>query len=391
MRAPAVVVFVLALFAAPGAASAQDPDEAVMLAASGRRDAIEPPRPMTLSNAPDEAGVIGRVSVVATGVATIAVELEIDAPAPFGAATLEFVDQTRAVIGRIDLEGTSGVERYWSPSYPNGFATVWLKAPSLPAGIRIEVVGLLKPTSNPQPLSVWPRGTPPQFESLADVALDDPALAAVGRAIARLEVRGKNGAFPCTGFLVGANKLLTNAHCLLPKGVDLCRGSYAYFGYDTAGQRFPPPGMRAIECKRYLAGSDPADVSLDYALVELAEPVGDERGFLKLAGASPVPALALRVPQHPDGRPLAFARRDCVSDVNPKNGRGPDTDFGHTCDTQGGSSGSPMLDASNQVVGLHHWGRHPNESYDKNRAVRIERIVADLRRRGLFPAEQEAP
>jgi hypothetical protein len=57
-------------------------------------------------------------------------------------------------------------------------------------------------------------------------------------------------------------------------------------------------------------------------------------------------------------------------------GRGIGTDFTHTCDSAGGSSGAPVFDAEGHLVGLHHYGfaEAQVQEWTENRAVRLERI-----------------
>ena len=58
---------------------------------------------------------------------------------------------------------------------------------------------------------------------------------------------------------------------------------------------------------------------------------------------------------------------------------GPD-DFGHRCDTLGGSSGAPVLDLqSGRIVGLHHWGYLDSDPDPVNQAVHFRLILDDLR------------
>jgi V8-like Glu-specific endopeptidase len=58
------------------------------------------------------------------------------------------------------------------------------------------------------------------------------------------------------------------------------------------------------------------------------------------------------------------------------------TDFGHLCDTLGGSSGSPVLDRqSGRLVGLHHLGIPPGAADPVNQAVHIGQVLEDVKTR----------
>jgi V8-like Glu-specific endopeptidase len=64
---------------------------------------------------------------------------------------------------------------------------------------------------------------------------------------------------------------------------------------------------------------------------------------------------------------------DCVVDDPAYYGYGQGTDVSYFCDTEGGSSGSPVLSAvTNKVVALHHFGGCPNSG------VRIDLISRDV-------------
>lgn len=68
----------------------------------------------------------------------------------------------------------------------------------------------------------------------------------------------------------------------------------------------------------------------------------------------------------------------CQASVGPAGGN----DFGHQCDSEAGSSGSPVLDLQHRVVGLHHLGGCSAGGRGENRAVSMARILP------LFPPEE---
>jgi hypothetical protein len=111
---------------------------------------------------------------------------------------------------------------------------------------------------------------------------------------------------------------------------------------------------------------------------------------------------ALVIVQHPSGEPKQASIADCqLSGPDrvpvPPGGTcvygnlpgvnrvgvtpGDKTDFGHLCDTKGGSSGSPVADwDTGLVVGLHHFGFLDGSADPVNQAVVHTRILQDILR-----------
>ena len=78
--------------------------------------------------------------------------------------------------------------------------------------------------------------------------------------------------------------------------------------------------------------------------------------------------------QHPAGETKQISMNECAVSRPVADGRAAATDFAHTCDTLGGSSGSPVFTTDGRLVGLHHYGRGVGY-WNENRAVRIPRIL----------------
>jgi len=73
------------------------------------------------------------------------------------------------------------------------------------------------------------------------------------------------------------------------------------------------------------------------------------------------------VPQHPAGEPARIAGRlgeragTCAIVDQAFDGYARNSDVSYYCDTEGGSSGSPVLSRkTDKVVALHHFGGCPN-------------------------------
>jgi hypothetical protein len=85
--------------------------------------------------------------------------------------------------------------------------------------------------------------------------------------------------------------------------------------------------------------------------------------------------------QHPDGRPKEISIDKCQLKGTKRMGVSDTSDFGHTCDTEGGSSGSPVISlGTNEVVGLHHFGFSDDDVDPVNQGIYMGQILADIQK-----------
>jgi hypothetical protein len=146
-------------------------------------------------------------------------------------------------------------------------------------------------------------------------------------------------------------------------------------------------------------GALPGEDELDFALLRLRDPPGDEpiggrgedgavkRGWIELSAAEHqlVPDSPLFILQHPKAAPLKLALdTQAVISIN-ANG----TRVLYRTNTEGGSSGSPCFDQNWTLVALHHSG---DPEYDgitppeHNRGIPIAAIRRLIEARGLAGA-----
>lgn len=203
--------------------------------------------------------------------------------------------------------------------------------------------------------------------------------------VCRVVVPGSAG----TGFLVGADLVLTNYHVV--KG--LMQDAYAVdqmvceFDYNSDIQQpkrvtvVAKPTTFAPFSDSDLSGSGaPEPAQLDYALLKISEPLGlGARGFYHL---DPTPRLLsvgdfAFVTQHANAQLLALAM-------------GTITEFPGTAlrirydvTTQPGSSGSPCLSAELDLVGLHH-AADPEKTPTYNQAVPIWLVARAVQAAGAL-------
>jgi lysyl endopeptidase len=189
----------------------------------------------------------------------------------------------------------------------------------------------------------------------------DPVAYTRSKSIARLLI---NGTELCTGWRIGAkNRMLTNNHCF-----DNSAAAYeteVWFNYQCAKcggfDVFKPTkvwGDKVLSTEHVL----------DYTLFTVGDFAAVQKfGYLGLDTTRPVKGQELYVPQHPAGEPTRIAGRlgepaGTCAVVDPAfDGYAQNSDVSYYCDTEGGSSGSPVLSRkTNRVVALHHFGGCPN-------------------------------
>jgi len=196
-----------------------------------------------------------------------------------------------------------------------------------------------------------------------------PEIQKWGKAVARLKIAGndKKGWY-CTGFLVDTNVLMTNRHCVHSESE--MQSAILYFDYDGKTTPVKSNLLEQLQC----------DEGLDFALFRVS--AISQRPSLKLANIrdlSDVPKLLLI--EHPGGEVKKVSIAGCiVRGVHLTGLSDQQTDFGHRCDTLGGSSGSPVMNLiSGEVVGLHHEGTIGTDPQLANQAVYMGLILDKMR------------
>ncbi len=190
----------------------------------------------------------------------------------------------------------------------------------------------------------------------------DPVAYTKSKATARLLI---NATELCTGWRIGTgNRMITNNHCFATS--DDAYETEVWFNYACAAcggyDVFRPTkvwGDKVLTTNHVY----------DFTLFTVENvPAIQKFGYLILeTGRRPQRKEQLYVPQNPAGEPTVIAGSkgekagNCAVEDNAYDGYAKDSDVSYYCDTQGGSSGSPVISrVTDKVVALHHFGGCPN-------------------------------
>ncbi len=196
-------------------------------------------------------------------------------------------------------------------------------------------------------------------------------LQALGPPVALLSFVEGGFARTCSGFLIEPDQLMTNEHCI--RDQETCASMTAVFGYE-----YDQNGRLGIGAQASCAGVETLRINeaLDVSVVSLDRPMDDVYGQVEILPTDTEPEMPIVVVQHPGSQPKQISVLDCAAGEIRVAGRGDATDFTHTCDTSGGSSGAPVFDRQGRLVGLHHFGFQDGDAWDSNRAVHVD-LIAD--------------
>ena len=201
----------------------------------------------------------------------------------------------------------------------------------------------------------------------------------------------------CTAWLITPRHVVTNQHCVKRNYKELtapnhplfndydasiCEGMVIRFDYQLGVNALPSsqyqrPAATRFGCRRVVLAHQP----LDLAILELDSPVPPSLTPLTLAKGFRPDGQPVFLVGHPAGEPKKIAYKNTIggteelcharparfapgkrADEDPHPGhtvKSPHS-FVHSCDSRGGNSGSPLLDAATlQVVGL-HWNGWTN-------------------------------
>lgn len=184
------------------------------------------------------------------------------------------------------------------------------------------------------------------------------------RAVCRIISR--SGQAIGTGFMISPRLLITNNHVIASAAA--ARSMLAEFEYERDDLGLPREVTRFALAPEQVFLTDGED-NLDFTIVALGARVAGQKsadafGYLPLSGARNKHALGdfVNIIQHPDGRLKEAVIRENQLVSRPRSG----TVLHYVCDTEPGSSGSPVFNVQWKVVALHHWGGPHRELFDEH-------------------------
>lgn len=204
------------------------------------------------------------------------------------------------------------------------------------------------------------------------------------RPVARLSFQSGGSSFVCTGWLVAgqnANTMLTNNHCVATQAE--VSTVQARFNYQTT----TCAGSTQATFTSYAGGTFlRTHVGLDYTILTLQGNPEATWGEYTATSKQPTVGLTINFPQHPGGglkrigywENSAHTTRCTASTVNANyGGATANSQMGYGCDSEGGSSGSPIMDAgTGRIIGLHHFGGVTNNPC-RNSATQMRQICSN--------------
>ncbi len=258
----------------------------------------------------------------------------------------------------IHIAGDTAIVELFSSNPQSGFGYTIDK---YARGYRDEEMGITTPESSQEMVC----GNDDSQEAKCLLDAGETQMYDKSRTVARLNINGTSG---CTGWLIGnAGHLMTNQHCIT-SAADAANTDYEFMAEGltcatncATGNACPGPIVATS------ATLVQVDANLDFSLVLLPVNASATYGFLRLRNALPATDERIYLPGHP----ALWGKRIVSASDHPVDGSGfceisgtseppcvagaTYTDVGYFCDTQGGSSGSPVISyVDHKVVSLHH-------------------------------------
>ncbi|MER8817749.1 trypsin-like peptidase domain-containing protein [Mesorhizobium sp. M0142] len=309
-------------------------------------------------------------SFSAPGANSLRVRLAIPANEPTY-ESINIINESGVVVDTIAIDPSSAGTTVWTvPVLGPRIAVVVKRSSSDPSppGIRVDHMAAEVNTA-----AVETHIGPNQMQRISEYSGEGTSkVRDIERAVGKLSFIKNDVSYVCTAFLVAEGVAMTNEHCV--SDADVCRSTVMTMDYEYDNFGFLREG-EDFKC----TGIVDKDESLDFALLAIEGSPGRKYGTVRFAQHDLTENTSALIIQHPGGAPKMISAVDCVALSSIVAGRDAGTDYAHTCDTEGGSSGSPVFSYSGSVIALHHFGASQvNPAFQSvNRGVAITKTFLD--------------
>ncbi|MCX7550390.1 trypsin-like peptidase domain-containing protein [Xanthomarina sp. F2636L] len=195
------------------------------------------------------------------------------------------------------------------------------------------------------------------------VCYDGTEMSRKAEAVCRLLIGGGG---LCTGWLLGCDgSVMTNNHCIGSVS-DANNTDFLFnYKYDDCAETINATSDLQATSSTFVI----TDSNLDFTLVTLPVNPTSTYGYLSLSSAAVAVGERIYIPQHPGGRRKEIAVTTDSGDfaVITQAGGTLGSRVEYMADTEGGSSGSPVIRYDDHlVVAIHNTGGCPNGSYGRS-------------------------
>jgi len=183
------------------------------------------------------------------------------------------------------------------------------------------------------------------------ICYDGTILYEKSKAVCKLLIGGST---LCTGWLLGSEgHIMTNNHC-----ISSSNGAYNVdFQFNYQRSSCNGSSNSSIDIVAETSTLICTNRSLDYTLLKLPNNPTSKYGYLSFRNTQPEIGERIYIPQHPGGKRKEVSVNDDQSSTGKANVRTNGNRVSYLCDTEGGSSGSPVLSyQDNLVIALHNSG-----------------------------------
>jgi V8-like Glu-specific endopeptidase len=186
----------------------------------------------------------------------------------------------------------------------------------------------------------------------------------------------------CTVFHIGGGKAVTAGHCFLPSGGEKtrieCVGEIQWGVHQADTTR--PANIETSACTMVERVRDSNDV--DFAVIRVDPPPSFS---LHLTSKAALRGLPIQILGYPDGPPISYPANGCAlhpgGDTSLDELRNKPWIIAYKCDTNLGSSGSPVFRTDDwTVLAVHHGGAltNPTNNDGWNWATAADQVEAAL-------------